>query len=101
MEKILSGPAISNYKGSAKTAADVAEQIRQRWGEEEVKNYNPFTNALTFAQWIRLGFKVKKGQKALRSITFVEKKDAQGNVIKKFPRKINLFYYLSVEPITN
>ena len=84
---------VSAYSGSLKTKEMVEEQIE--------KNYNPYKNALTFANWIRLGYRPKKGSKALKSVTFIEKRDALGNVIQRYPRKINLFYYRSVEPITN
>lgn len=91
----------SAYKGSEKTKEAMERQIKEIWGESEVKNYNPYKNALTFASWVNLGYRPKKGSKALKSITYVEKKDAQGNIISKYPRTINLFYYRSVEPIVN
>jgi hypothetical protein len=100
IKEILEDDSItSNYQGSSKTKEMVEEQIRKIYGDKEVRNYNPYKNALTFASWIRLGYRPKKGSKALKSITYVEKKDAEGNVISKYPRKINLFYYRSVEPI--
>jgi len=92
---------ISNYQGSEKTKEMVEEQIEKIWGKAEVKNYNPYKNALTFASWLKLGYRPKKGSKALKSITLVERKDAQGNIISKYPRTINLFYYRSVEAIKN
>lgn len=90
---------ISTYQGSEATKSMVEEQIRKIYGESEVKNYNPYKNALTFTAWLRLGYRPKKGSKALKSITYVEKKDNQGNIIGRYPRKINLFYYRAVEPI--
>jgi len=98
---LLDGPEVSNYKGSEKTKELVKNQIREIWGQAEEKNYNPYKNALTFASWIKLGYRPKKGSKALQSVTYVEKKDSLGNIISKYPRKINLFYYRSVEPIKN
>jgi len=98
-EILENGPVVSTYQGSEKTKQMVEDQIKEIWGESEVKNYNPYKNALTFASWLRLGYRPKKGSKALQSITYVEKKDAEGNVIEKYPRKINLFYYRSVEPL--
>lgn len=92
---------VSNYQGSEKTKKMVEEQIIKLYGSQELKNYNPYKNALTFASWIKLGYRPKKGSKALKSITLVERKDAQGNIISKYPRTINLFYYRSVEPIVN
>ena len=100
-EILESNPFTSNYQGSEKTKEMVADQIRKIWGEQEVKNYNPYKNALTFASWIKLGYRPKKGSKAIKSLTYVEKKDEKGNVISKYPRTINLFYVRSVEPIPN
>jgi len=100
IKEILEDDSITSpYKGSEKTKEMVEEQIRAIYGESEVKNYNPYKNALTFAGWLHLGYRPKKGSKALKSITYVEKKDVAGNVIDKYPRKINLFYYRAVEPI--
>ena len=56
-----------------------------------------YANALTFTKWAILGYRVKKGERAIRSITFVEKKDEEGNVIRRFKRVVCLFYYLQVE----
>lgn len=90
---------ISPYTGSEKTREMVAEQIRERWGEHEAQAYDPYKNALTFKKWIELGFRVKKGEKALRSVTYAEIKDKQGNVAKRFSRTVSLFYYLQVQKI--
>ena len=99
IKEILEDDSItSNYQGSEKTREMVQEQIKRIYGKQEVRNYDPF-KTFTFAGWLHLGYRPKKGSKALKSITYVEKKDAQGNVIEKYPRKINLFYYRAVEPI--
>jgi len=77
----------------------VAKQIKDKWGDKEVKKYNPYTNCLTFRQWEKIGFKVKKGSKALKSLTFVKVEDEAGNIVKTYPKTINLFYYLQTEKI--
>lgn len=92
MNAIKPQEVLSNYSGSQKTYENVASQIRERWGEKEVKNYNPYTNCLTFRQWSELGFKVKKGEVSLKSITLIEEKDNKGEVIRKRPRIVHLFY---------
>ena len=101
LEILENNPTVSNYQGSEKTKEMMEKQIKEIWGEQEVKFYNPYKNALTFASWLKLGYRPKKGSRALKSITFVEKKDAEGNIISKYPRTINLFYYRSVEAIKN
>lgn len=90
---------LSNYSGSAITAQTVALEIEKRWGRTEVEKYDPFSNCLTYRRWAELDYRVKKGEKAIRSKTFVEKKDELGNTIKKYPKTVCLFYYLQVEKI--
>lgn len=75
----------------------VASEIEKRWGENEVEKYDAERNCLTFSKWLSLGHVVRKGEKAIRSRTFVEKKDTEGKVIKRIPRTVFLFYYLQVE----
>lgn len=100
IKEILSGPKVSNFSGSEMTKNMVAKQIAEIYGESELKNYNPENSALPYTVWKSLGFKPKKNSKALKSVTIVEKKDAKGKIIKRYTRKINLFYYRAVEPIT-
>lgn len=97
IKEIMSGPAISGYTGSETTYDMVASEIERRWGEEEVEKYDAERNCLTFSRWLSLGYAPRKGERAIRSVTFVEKKDAEGNVIKTIPRTVFLFYYKQVE----
>jgi cell division protein FtsX len=99
-EIILDSP-VTAYTGSETTRAMIEEQIKERWGETEVKNFDPRHSARTFKSWVNLGYRVKKSEKALKSITYVEVKDAEGNVTKKYKRPCFLFYYRQVEKITN
>ena len=89
----------SNYKGSIATKKMVASQIKERWGEKEVAKYNPLKNCLPFRAWSEAGYMIKKGEKALKSITFVEVEDKAGNVVKKYPKTVNLFYIKQVEKV--
>lgn len=93
------GPKVSNWHDSEKTREMVSAQIAERWSPSEVKNYDPERNCLPFSTWVNLGFRPKRGSKSLKSVTYVERKDAEGNIISKFPRSINLFYYRDVEKI--
>ena len=90
---------LSNYSGSAYTAKRVAEEIEKRWGSNEVKNYDPNTNCLPFKRWAELSYKVRKGEKSIRSFTLIETKDEQGHVVSRHPKTAHLFYYLQVEKI--
>jgi len=91
----------SNWTGSESTLNLVKKQIAQRWGDDEAERYNPKENCLTFKGWLKNGYIVKKGEKAIKSFVIVEKKDKEtGKVIEKTPKSINLFYELQVEPKT-
>lgn len=90
---------LSNYHGSERTYNLVSDQIKERFGEKEQKKYNPYTNCLTFKQWQSLGYGVKKGEVSIKSITIVEKKDEQGNIVKTYPRTVHLFYRKQVQKL--
>src|SRR5680860_634571 len=98
IKEILAGPKVSNFYGSEKNRGSVAKQIEAIWGKSELKNYDPEKSALPYSVWLNLGYKPKKGSKALKTTTYIERKDAKGNIIKRYQRKVNLFYYRSVEP---
>jgi len=92
MEKI-----ISNWTGSETTSDIVRKQILDRWGKDEAVNYDPKSNCLTFNRWLKNGYKVKKGEKALKSFIVVERKNDKGQIICQYPKQINLFYVCQVE----
>lgn len=86
------------YTGSEMTRDMVRAQIAERWGEDEAEKYDPYTNARTYAQWTKLGYRVKKAQTALRSTTFLDARNQRGEPIK-IPRTVCLFYRLQVEKV--
>ena len=96
--KEIMNSSVSKWTGSETTKAMIAEQIRERWGESELKNYNPMHSARTFQGWLNLGYRVKKGERALKSIIFIDSKDDK-NIIKKIRRPCNIFYFRQVEEI--
>ncbi|PIR83687.1 hypothetical protein COU18_03345 [Candidatus Kaiserbacteria bacterium CG10_big_fil_rev_8_21_14_0_10_51_14] len=88
---------VSPYKGSETTYEMVKEQIAKRWGEDAAEEFDPYTDAMPFSSWLAQGYVVKKGQKALKSVTFVEVKDENDKVVKKIRRTVNLFHKRQVE----
>ena len=98
IKEILSSP-VSTYKGSEATRSAVATEIANRWGKDELKNYFPLHTARTFHSWLDLGYRIKKGEKAIRSVTFIEQKNKDGEIINKVKRPCFLFYYKQVEKI--
>jgi hypothetical protein len=89
----------SAYKGSKKTYENVKEQIRERYGDTEAERYDPYFLARTYRQWLKIGYRVKPGEKALKSTTMVEKRNEKGELVRRYPKKINLFYETQVEKI--
>lgn len=53
IQEVLLEP--TNYTGSENTHAIIAQQIRERFGEEAEKDYDPLTNCRTFRSWLALG----------------------------------------------
>jgi len=98
IKEIIAGP-VSSYKGSEVTKSLVEKQIEERWGKAELKNYDPLHTARTFHSWLQLGYRVVKGEKAIKSMTYIEEKDKDGNIINKIKRPCFLFYYKQVEKI--
>ena len=90
---------LAHWKGSEETAKSVKEQIRKRFGEQEAKKYNPLKNCFAFRTWKAMGYHVKKGETALRSVTLIEKNVTENGIEKKvrFPKTVCLFAKCQVE----
>ena len=93
---------IAQWKGSEKTAELVREEIARRYGEEEAKSYDPQVNCFTLPTWNQLGFKVRKGEKAIRTMTLIEEVDENAKESKQsekrvYPKAVYLFYIRQVE----
>ena len=93
---------IAEWKGSVKTADAVRQEIAKRYGAEEAAKYSPLANCFTFRTWKAKGYFVKKGEKAIRSTTLIEKEDKdtkEGRETEKrtYPKTVNLFYIKQVE----
>ena len=93
---------LAHWKGSLKTADAVRDEIANRWGAQEAENYDPTKNCFTFKTWLAKGYAVKKGEKAIRSMTMVEVKDenakeGEETEVRKYPKTVYLFYIKQVE----
>lgn len=89
---------IATWKGSTTTARMVASEIASRWGDEEAKNYDPLKNCFTYRTWKAKGYQVQRGEKAIKSITFVpsDPDDPDSDV---YPKTVNLFYIKQVKEV--
>jgi hypothetical protein len=100
---------LAHWRGSERTADAVREEIARRWGDEEAAKYDPLTNCFTIGTWNQLGYRVKKGEKAIRSITYVEGKNEAETInededenaeepdVRTYPKTVYLFYRTQVE----
>jgi antirestriction protein ArdC len=97
---------LAHWRGSEKTADAVREEIARRWGDAEAEKYDPMGNCFTIRTWNQLGYRVKKGEKAIRSITYVEGTDQTENAadeddeepeVRTYPKTVYLFYRIQVE----
>lgn len=93
----------SNWRGSIRTLSMVAKEIENRFGVEAVKIYDPTVNCFTFNGWEQRGYRVKKGEKAIKSVTFIgaTKTKTVDGVEKKedysYCKTVNLFFISQVE----
>ena len=101
MEHIKTILEATPYTGSEVTKTLIENQIIEKYGPSELKNLDCYHNVRTYKSWVQAGFKVRKGEHALKSITMVEDKDTNGNILKKYRRPVFLFYYRQVEPINH
>ena len=97
IEEVVAEGMVSPYRGSEATYTDVKEQIRKRFGDAAADEFNPYFDAMPYMSWLAFGYRVKPGEKALRSSTVCEVKDGLGNVTRKFRRSVALFYKSQVQ----
>jgi hypothetical protein len=99
IKEVLEAVATNTYKGSLLTSALVAEEIKNRYGEKELENFDPYRTVRTYKSWMEIGYRVKRGEKAIKSFTFLKQLDANGSVVRCYKKTVCLFYYLQVTKI--
>jgi len=89
------------YKGSQRTFEMVLKQIQERWPDkpELAEGYDPTTNVLPYRSWLAQNRVVRKGEKALKSFTFVEGKDKRTGNERKYHKPVFLFHLIQTEPL--
>lgn len=91
----------SNFKGSDKTRENIRQQLQDRFGIDIASSYDPYTNVMTLRDWNKFGYRIMKGQKALKSTTVIEKKNKDGDVVSRCSRRISLFHINQCEKVGN
>lgn len=89
----------TRWQGSLVTYKLVYDQIASRWGEEMARRYDPARNCRSYQDWIDSGFKVRRGEKALKSITFIPVEGKNGEVTDVYRKTVNLFYFNQLERV--
>ena len=97
IQEVMTDSVVSPYRGSEATYEMVKQQIQERWGEECAEEFDPHTDAMPLVTWASYGYRVRKGEKALKSVTYVEVKNDKGEIEKKIRRVVNLFHKRQVE----
>lgn len=92
---------VSPFSGSAITRTLMEKAVEEKYGKAELKNLDCYHTMRTFSNWLSLGWKVRKGEKAFKSIVVREIKNENGDVIKKITHPCFLFFYKQVEKIPN
>lgn len=89
----------TNFKGSQKNYESVKSQLLERFGSEIAAEYNPLENCRTYNDWRKNNYLVTPGSKSFKAVVVIEKKDKDGQVIKKYPKTICLFFRNQVKKI--
>ena len=97
ISQVLEPKITTNYQGSKANYDDVKMQLEERCGKKIAADYKPTENCATYNTWKKAGYTVKRGEKALRSVTFIEKEDEETGEMKRIRRTISLFHRVQVE----
>ncbi len=90
----------TNFSGSIANYESVKRQIAERWSPKEAEKYDPSKNCATYKRWTEEGYYILPGSSALHSVVIIEKKDRSGKVIARYPKRVALFCWLQVSPIS-
>ncbi len=89
----------TNFMGSQRNYDSVKQQLLERYGEEIADEYDPFVNCRTYNDWKKNNYLVNRGARSFKAVVVVEKKDKDGQVIKKYPKTICLFFRNQVHKV--
>jgi hypothetical protein len=91
---------LSPWRGSEKTAEQMREQIRERFGDEAAESYDPSKHVMSLRSWSRYGVRVNPGESALRTYTLIENETEEEGEHKRVRRSIPVFHYLQTDLVT-
>jgi antirestriction protein ArdC len=92
-------PVNEQYQGSKHTVEQVRKILQVRYNLEEAEKYTP-DMCRTFRSWLSIGYRVRKGEKAIPIVFAIPRKPEDENQSGPVIRKANLFYIKQVEKIS-
>lgn len=90
LNRAISNESVANYATIIKGFLDKGIAI------EDIK---PRENVFTFDAWKALGRYVRKGEKGVQVLTFIERKDKDTGVISRRPWRTTVFHISQTESI--
>ena len=82
----------ARWTNSEKSYNLVTSQIVERWGEDCLEKHNPKRSCYTFSKWLKHGYAVKKGEKAIKSYSVMDILDENEKAIATISIPVNLFH---------
>ena len=82
----------ARWTSSEKSYNEVVSQIIERWGEDALERHNPKTSCYTFPKWLKHGYTVRKGEKAIKSYSVMDIQDENEKIIATISIPVNLFH---------
>lgn len=82
----------AKWTNSEKSYNLVTSQIVERWGEDALERHNPKTSCYTFSKWLKHGYTIRKGEKAIKSYSVMDICDENEKVIATISIPVNLFH---------
>ncbi len=90
----------SSWRGSEKTAAQMREQLREKFNDDVANSYDASRHVMSLRQWGRFGIKILPGENALHTYTLVENDSEEEGEHKTVRRSVPVFHYLQTDLVT-
>ena len=101
INKILEERGVqSPWRGSEKTAAQMREQLREKFNDEVADSYDAKRHVMSLRQWGRFGIKILPGESALHTYTLIENDSEEEGEHKTVRRSVPVFHYLQTDLVT-
>ena len=83
---------VSSYKSGTKSVEFVRQQLLEKYGKEISESYDPRFHVFTMKDLNQAGYRVRKGEKALKSFVVREVAGEEGKAARRYVKPVNLFH---------